>query len=170
MPTPQLILSEFIQIFPDFEAEWKSDNNCSINSDGSFTFHGLFIEFSHYFYNHFEEMSLQSIQKLCNYIEQFLHGQQAHESDDDVHDSINNAICTCFLENLGRNPSWNHDWYQSLAQKEELRKEVAIYTELPNYLGPKSASFYFDWHGLSSTRLTYNKPSVKMFAVFGRGK
>lgn len=138
MSTPSAMLSKLLRMFPGFEAEWKSDQNVFLEASGDFTYHGLFFEFSRYFQDHFQEMNSQKIQELCDYIEQFVR--------DDVDDSIDNAICTCFLEHVGRNPDWDNSRYKTLSQKEELFRETTMYAELPKYLGPKSIKFYLNWH------------------------
>ena len=133
-------------MFPDFEADWRSDQNVFLEANGEFTYHGLFFEFSNYFQDHFQEMSTQKIQELCDYIEQFVRDDSTHNSNDDVRDSIDAAICTCFLEHVGRNPDWDNSRYQNASQKEELLREITMYAELPKYLGPKSIKFYLNWH------------------------
>ena len=107
-------------MFPDFDAYWNSDENLFMDDDGSFSYHGVFAEFSHYFRDHFSEMGKEKIQEFCDYIETFVR-------DDTSHDDIDNAICTGFLENV----------YGG-----------ALETELPKYLGAKSRKFYVLWHGL----------------------
>ncbi len=140
------MLFVLLRMFSGFEEEWKSDQNVFLEANGDFTYHGLFFEFSSYFQDHFQEMNPQKIQELCDYIEQFVRDDSKNESDDNVHDSIDNAICTCFLEHVGRNPDWDNSWYQTPSQKEELLRETTMYAELPKYLGPKSIKFYSNWH------------------------
>lgn len=114
------MLSDLIRMFPDFKKAWESDNNYQSEEWGIVPYHGLFSEFSRYFLNHFSGMSEQKVQEFCDYIEQFVR-------DDEVDEDIDNAICTCFLENVRGEPST---------------------VELPKYLGAKSLKFYKAWHGV----------------------
>lgn len=140
-PTPDLVLSELIAIFPDFEAEWNADENYFVGASGNFTYHGLFMEFSPYFVAHFHEFSPEKIQALCDYIEQFVR-------DDDIHESIDNAICTCFLEDVGVNPSFDMRNSYNPIDKHRLLQQNKVYTELTKHLKPKSLKFYLDFHNV----------------------
>lgn len=114
------MLYDLIEMFPAFKAEWESDETYCKEDDGSYSYHGLFAEFGHYFQDHFAEMSEGKIHEFCGYIETFVR-------DDEVHEIVDNAICTCFLENVYGKP---------------------FDTELPKYLFPNSRKFYVRWHGL----------------------
>ena len=116
MPTPEQMLSELIKIFPDFEAEWDSDTNYFISDAGVFTHHGLFLEFTHYFFARFDAFSAEDIRVLCSYIEQYV--QNEHMADE----VVDNAICTCFLEDVGTNP--NFDKSKSSRQAERYVNRV----------------------------------------------
>ena len=83
------MLSDLIGMFPDFQAQWKVDNNYQNEEWGSVPYHGLFAEFSHYFRDHFMEMSEQKIKQLCDYIEPFVR-------DDERDEVIDNVVCTFF--------------------------------------------------------------------------
>lgn len=82
-------------------------------------YHSLFAEFSRYFNDNILKFPDAKIQEFCDYIEMFVR-------DDDIHESLDNAICTCFLENVGGNPIENH---------------------LCHFLRPKSLFFHKRWHG-----------------------
>ena len=120
MLTPDEILFHLVRIFPDFKTQWESESNYLNEGWSDVPYHSLFADFSHYFRDNFMEMSERDIQELCDYIEPFVR-------DDKVHEDIDNAICTCFLENVGGESST---------------------VDLPKYLGPKSLKFYKAWHGL----------------------
>ncbi len=59
-------------------------------------YHSLFNEFSHYFHDNILRFPDAKIQEFCDFIEQFVR-------DDDIDESLDNAIFTCFLENIGGN-------------------------------------------------------------------
>lgn len=82
-------------------------------------YHSLFADFSHYFRDNILRFEDERIQRFCDYIEQFV-------QDDGTHETISNAVCTCFLENVGGNP---------------------IENQLRCYLRAKSLDFHKGWHG-----------------------
>jgi len=65
-----------------------------LNDDGSFTYHGLFSEFSHYVRDNFGGMEGRKREKLFELIESCV--SDVERSDEE----LDNAVCTCFLENL----------------------------------------------------------------------
>ncbi|RYG75083.1 hypothetical protein EON80_01815 [bacterium] len=119
MPTPESMRAELLRIFPDFKTQWEEDGDTFNDEAGNYSYCGLFSVFGWFFRDHFLNMKKEKIQEFCDYIETFVR-------DDDIHEDIDNAICTCFLEDVGGEPTT---------------------VNLPNYLGPKSLKFYLSWHG-----------------------
>ena len=94
MRTPVTVLKDLTKMFPDFAAVWGSPDNCFLDDDGTFTYHGLFSEFSHYVRDNFALMEEQQKEKLFHFIESCV------SKDDPSDEGLDNAVCTCFLENL----------------------------------------------------------------------
>ena len=111
------LLEFFISVFPKFETSWKSEKNNSIDKD-VFTAHGVCVEFSHYFEEHFNEFSDDQLKTLFNSIESLI-------VDSEPRDEIDNALCTCFLENIAQTESG------------ELAKQ---------FMGRHSAKFFNYWN------------------------
>jgi len=89
---------------------FKDDNAKTI------TIHGIFSEFSHYFKINFDMMKNDSLSELFECLEDtFIH-------DDD----INNAVCTCFLENISGD---------------------GFTKKIEQFLGKNSKEYYNKWDG-----------------------
>ena len=94
-----------IKLFPDFSEVWASNDNLFINEDGSYTYHGLFSEFSNYFRDNFKNFSDDQLMILFSNIEKWevqetatLEEWRAGQVDDAQ--QLSNAVFTCFLENI----------------------------------------------------------------------
>lgn len=110
--TPEQAYARLVSIFPIFAEQWVSPHNVFREDDGSFTFCGLFSEFSHYLRDHWNTTTKQKWSKLMAFIEVCVSGSG----------ELDNAVCTCFLENLSNEPSLS----------EQLRK----------HMGSRSAAFF----------------------------
>jgi hypothetical protein len=71
-----------------------SPDNCFLDDDGAFTYHGVFSEFSHYVRDNFALMEEQKKEKLFHFIESWV------SNDDPSDEGLDNAVRMCFLENL----------------------------------------------------------------------
>ena len=91
------LLEYFISAFPDFETTWNSERNYFLEGD-SFTPHGICAEFSHYFIEHSREFSKEQLKDFFNTIEDLI-------VDSEPRSEIDNALCTCFLENIAQTES-----------------------------------------------------------------
>jgi hypothetical protein len=94
MRTPMTVLKDLMKMFPAFAAVWGSPDNCFLDDDGAFTYHGVFSEFSHYVRDNFALMEEQKKEKLFHFIESCV------TNDDPRDEGLDNAVRTCFLENL----------------------------------------------------------------------
>jgi hypothetical protein len=94
MRTPMTVLKDLMKMFPDFAAVWGSPDNCFLDDDGAFTYHGVFSEFSHYVRDNFALMEEQKKEQLFHFIESCV------TNDDPSDGGLDNAVRTCFLENL----------------------------------------------------------------------
>ena len=91
--TPPELLARLTQLVPGFERAWASPENLSIREDGSFTLHGVCSELTDYFQDHYRELPETRLRTLFAFIEEHVDGP------DDI-TGPNNALCTCFLENI----------------------------------------------------------------------
>ncbi|MEI1280614.1 hypothetical protein V6Z05_19945 [Leptospira venezuelensis] len=90
------LLKDLIKIFPNFQI--YLDGSIFIEKKTAITIHGIFAEFSHYFTESFEKLSEEQLTKLFNFIE---------DSFQSEFSNLNNAVCTCFLENLNDDAIFN---------------------------------------------------------------
>ena len=121
--TPDEMLADITRMFPYFDRYWRTNNGHLDENGWSDTpYHALFAEFSHYFRDNIKALDDAKIQQFCDYIEQFVRDARDTATDED----IDNATCTCFLENIGGD---------------------AMENKLRCYLGPKSLRFHTNWHG-----------------------
>lgn len=98
--TKEDLLEFFISIFPEFEAVWNAETNY-FRDNNFYTAHGICSEFSHYFRENYREFSRQQLFLLFNKIEENV-GIQEEE------DEIDNALSTCFLENIAQTESGDY--------------------------------------------------------------
>ncbi len=82
-------------ICPRFASFWDLPDNCSREEDGSFTVCGLFIEFTHFFRDEYLTLSESQLSELGEFVE---------ESMGVPHSSLDEAVATCFLENIAGEP------------------------------------------------------------------
>jgi hypothetical protein len=88
---PQVLLDRLIRLFPDFAVYWNRAENCFRSDDGSFTYRGVFAEFSHYFRGHYEQLSQESIKGLAELLADCMRVKDSE---------LGIAGATCFLENV----------------------------------------------------------------------
>ena len=119
-PSPDEMLAALTQMFPDFDHYWRTEG-CFLEESGwsDTPYHSLCGDFSSYIREHILSFDDAKMHQLCDYIEQFV-------IEDGDEEEIDNAVCTCFLENIGGNP---------------------IENQLRPYLKPKSLRFHQGWHG-----------------------
>lgn len=113
--TPDELLTALDAVLPGFKKRWNKQD-----SGWSFSFCGLFMELTDYVRDHFHQMSEEKRQRLMNFVESLL-----LDVGDQAYDELDNAACTCFLENLASVPP--------------------LSAELRRYMGPKSTDFFNDW-------------------------
>jgi hypothetical protein len=118
MLTPGKVLNELTKMFAGFAPVWDSPENCFLNDDGSFTYHGLFSEFGVYVRDNFGGMEERKREELFDFIELCVSDVGRFD------EGLDKAVCTCFLENLSN---------ESLSP--EFRK----------YMGRKSLEFFNVW-------------------------
>ncbi len=93
--SPQAIFEKMVNIFPDFAAYWNSTENCFRQKDGSFTFCGVFSEFSHFFREACDQISAAQRADLGRFISECLKFRDTE---------LNDAPASCFLENVSFEP------------------------------------------------------------------
>ncbi len=91
------LLEFFISMFPNFETAWNSEKNYSRDAD-IFTPHGVCAEFSHYFIENYIEFSNEQLEIFFNRLEELIEYSEPGNK-------IDNALCTCFLENIAQTES-----------------------------------------------------------------
>lgn len=91
------LLELFILMFPDFESAWNSEKNY-FRDENVFTSHGVCAEFSHYFMENYIAFSNEQLKSLFNRIEELIGYSEPRNE-------IDNALCTCFLENIAQTES-----------------------------------------------------------------
>ena len=89
--SPEELLGRLVGLFPDFAEYWNGPDNDQRDSDGSFTLHGAFGEFSQYFREHYEELPAERVQGLAWLL---LECMADPESD------LDDAATSGFLENV----------------------------------------------------------------------
>ncbi len=108
----------FFSFFPQFRQYWESKNNYFIEEDGNFNYHQLCASFYNYFRDEINTFSEQQFKNLFGQVEAWV------ASDTGEFDSLGNAVCTEFLENI---------------DKVELSRKIKP------FLGEKSLEFYSYW-------------------------
>lgn len=89
------LLSFFTRVYPQFGQYWNSDDNLCRDGD-DFTAHGVCSAFSSYFQEHALPLNNPAVGSLYATIEHIVAG------DPSDNDSVANALCTCFLENIAQ--------------------------------------------------------------------
>jgi len=92
---PLDLLHRIISLFPDFQQQWCSADNCFKNDDGSFTYCGVFSEFSSLVRDRYESLTPSAMAGL---------GDLLSECMNVSNPSLHEAAATCFLENLAYEP------------------------------------------------------------------
>lgn len=116
--TPDETRLKLVAIFPMFEKQWADKENLWREEDGAFTLHGLFNDFSCFVRDNFYNASEATRRELFDFIEACI--------SNDESDRLDNAVCTCFLENLANEPPLSY--------------------EMRRYMGPKSKAFFDFWN------------------------
>jgi hypothetical protein len=117
-PTAEEMLDTLILMFPEFKMQWEIEGyGWKSNKDGSFELCGLFSEFSGFVRDKFSQMPDWKKAELMNFIESCV--------TDDLDDKLDEAVCTCFLENLASEPP--------------------LSAELRRYMGQRSLVFFNEW-------------------------
>ena len=96
--TPRDLLYRFVKLAPEFQAQWDSEHNDNRDDDGPLTLPGICSEFSQFFRTHHTTLSEQTHADLFDLIEWNVVGPDADET------LVDNALCTCFLENISSEP------------------------------------------------------------------
>ena len=89
--SPQELVDRVIALFPAFAARWNEPGNCFRDENGSFTLHGVWAEFSHFFRERHEGLSGHEIATLGVFVSECV-------ASDDA--GLSNAASTCFVENI----------------------------------------------------------------------
>ncbi len=116
---PRDLLQQFVKFTPEFQAQWNSDHNLSLDDDGTFTLHGVASEFSYFFKDNYARLSDADFKELFEFIESNLVEPGVEET------LLDNALCTCFLENIASEPCG------------EAAKP---------WMGRKSRGYFDNWH------------------------
>jgi hypothetical protein len=95
--TPQALLDRLVALFPDFRAYWDDAGNCFSEDDGSFTLHGVFAEFTHFFRERHAVLPAEQVAALGKFVSECM----APANDG----PLDNAAATCFVENIAGEPS-----------------------------------------------------------------
>lgn len=111
-------MSKLQSIAPGFGEYWNDPENLFRADDGSFTFHGMFVEFSHYVREEFELLDEATRVQLFQFAEECAAHRQRSDTE------LSNAVYTCFIENLTNEP---------------------ISAQIRSYLGPKSLALFDAW-------------------------
>jgi hypothetical protein len=94
--TPHGLLGYLVALFPDFRAYWDAPDNCFRDDDGSFTLHGLFMEFTSFFKERHATLPAERVAALGAFVSECM----AAPGDP----PLGNAAATCFVENIAGDP------------------------------------------------------------------
>ena len=94
--TPQALLDRLVALFPDFRAYWVDPGNSPRDEDGSFTLHGVFVEFTGFFRDRHAALPADRIAALGAFVSECM-----APADDGP---LDNAAATCFVENIAGEP------------------------------------------------------------------
>lgn len=92
-----------IKLFPGFSEVWNNSDTLFKEKDGTYTYHGLFSEFSNFFRTNIKNFADKQLSDLFSNLEEWIKPDEASmeeyrlETVDDEH-LLANAACTCFLE------------------------------------------------------------------------
>ena len=111
--TPEEGLQKLIAIFPDFLDYWNE--SIFRQDNGSFNLHTVFCEFTNYTRDKFYLMSEEARCVLFEFIE------CCTTDEDEPYSNTDEAVCTCFLENLSGEPP------SSMEMRRYMGKNSLIY-------------------------------------------
>lgn len=94
----ETLFTYLVDQFPNFKAQWDSEDNYSRLEDGSFTSAGLCAEFSQYYIDEFSTIELKKMTNLFGLIEEVLSNPRLENELLDLSYSLKG----CFLENISR--------------------------------------------------------------------
>ncbi len=89
--SPQELLDRLVGLFPEFSASWNDRGNYFRNDDGSFSFFGVFAEFSYFFRDYYEHFSRDWIAALGEFLSECMAVPNSE---------LGTAAAACFLENV----------------------------------------------------------------------
>lgn len=115
--TPQQGLEAVLRMFPDFEKYW----NESLFGGNDYNLHSVFCELTFYVKDRFTAMSEDKRQELFKFVESYT------RDEDEPYSNTDEAVCTCFLENLSGEPP--------------------LSTEMRTYMGANSRIYFDYWDG-----------------------
>jgi len=90
--TPAVLISELDSLVPGFAAYWRDADSLYVSSDGSFSVHSVYAEFSVFLRDHYSALSPHAKQNLGDFLTRCFDGAFG--------DVVSNAVATCCLENL----------------------------------------------------------------------
>jgi hypothetical protein len=90
--TPTALIEDLDALVPGFAAYWHGADSLFVASDGTFSVHGVFAEFSVYLRGRYSTLPLDAAQSLGEFLTRCF--------DDAYGDTVSNAVATCCLENL----------------------------------------------------------------------
>ncbi len=94
MITEQEFLYAFENVFPSFVEWWNKSDNLSIEEDGSYTYHGVCLEFTEFFKKNYDSFTSSQLTELFDFIEHWMRKDPGDKME------LVNALATCFLENI----------------------------------------------------------------------
>lgn len=98
MISEEQFLQQLVAVFPGFQQVWSSSGNLSLEDDGSFNYHGVCLEFTPFYKDHFSNFNRQQLSRLFQIVEHWI------KIDPDDKLAISNALATCFLEDIVLTP------------------------------------------------------------------
>src|SRR5690348_1268833 len=103
--TKEEVKDYLVNLFPDFADIWNSKDTLYKENDGSYTYHGLFGDFSVFFRDNINKFSDDQLKELFTTIEKLGMKETAiHEEWQsgkvDNEQQLSNAVFTGFLENI----------------------------------------------------------------------
>jgi hypothetical protein len=90
--TPTALIEELDAVLPGFADYLRGADSLYAASDGTFSVHGVFSEFSVYLRDRYSTLPLHSARRLGVFLTRCF--------DDAFGDTVSNAVATCCLENL----------------------------------------------------------------------
>ena len=100
MSVIEVIKAELLALCPDFAATWNDECDGRAYPDGSHTVHGVFSEFSRYIADRLRRGADPVLGEVFDYVESKLKEDTSELELTENASNIDNAVSTCFLENL----------------------------------------------------------------------